>query len=90
MWPALCGSCIVLYVEYIYMYIYIFFFFKELTSSSCCCTVLSMVSMSLGLMLDFRLYVAEVNTHTGKMTMYPAEVFNMHPVTEGLCCRVNS
>ena len=42
-----------------------------------------MLPMSLRVVHVFRLYVAEVNTVTGKMTMYPAEVFNMHPVTEG-------
>ena len=46
--------------------------------------------MSLRTVHGFRLYVAEVNTVTGKMTMYPAEVFNMHPVTEGQCCQVSS
>ncbi|XP_070209026.1 DNA-directed RNA polymerase I subunit RPA49-like isoform X2 [Littorina saxatilis] len=29
-----------------------------------------------------QLYVAEVDKLTGKMTMFPAEIFNMHPVTE--------
>ena len=46
--------------------------------------------MSLRVVHGFRLYVAEVNTVTRKMTMYPAEVFNMHPVTEGQCCQVSN
>ncbi|KAK7469953.1 hypothetical protein BaRGS_00036057 [Batillaria attramentaria] len=30
----------------------------------------------------YRMYVAEVDKNTGKMTMYPAELFKLHPIAE--------